>query len=232
MAEQLIGGNISCSDIQEINKTLKKKSAKNPPDAKNIEKKVVQLQKIIAGRRADLKKAVCIKSLQENIDFLSRACENNCVESIGLEICENLIELARTSIEISFIHESGLQEYLRKIGELCMKSSFQVVKDIGKAVNLLENHWKNVERNGNCSEENDIADESLRKLVCRKIAMVLKNNQFDDKSTREIALSIEGKIRKMDPSMSHKYKKCYRQMIQEIKQITPSVYNEITLLSL
>ena len=75
--------------------------------------------------------------------------------------------------------------------------------------------------------ESIIPDRSLRNIVCRKIANVFEYNSFDRTEAREIAITIEKNLRKMDPTMTKKYKLCFRRMIKEIKQITPSIYMQL-----
>ena len=234
-AQQLLDGDIPFSSIPELNKTLKqKRPGKVIADSKSIEKKLVDLQRLIPGHGPTPRsnESISVDKLQSCETFLRGIKESNSIENTGAGLCDVLIELAKSNIINSRIQQYCIEELLANIEGLCKRSSLQLVKDIGKVINLLRNHWENLLQSDHENEDNGIVDKNLRNLVCRKIAAVLENNQFDEKVAREIALNIERKIRKMDPSMSHKYRKCFRRMIKDIKQITSSVYNEINLLSL
>ena len=72
-----------------------------------------------------------------------------------------------------------------------------------------------------------IVDKALRRAVCIKIANVFENNKFNRAEARELALMIEEKIRKMDPTMTKRYKLCFRKMIKEVKNISHTVYQQL-----
>ena len=234
-AQQLLDGDIPFSSIPEINKTLKQKRHGNLlADSKSVERKLVELQRLIPGHEGTLKnsKSISVDKLQPYETFLRGIIERNSIEQTGVGLCDVLIELSKINLVNSLIQPYNIQELLAKIEGMCSKSSSSLVKDIGKVISLLRNHWENLLRPDHRNGDIGIADKNLRKLVCKKIAAVLENNHFDEKDAREIALNIERKIRMMDPSMSNKYRKCFRRMITDIKQITSSVYNEIKLLPL
>lgn len=84
-----------------------------------------------------------------------------------------------------------------------------------------------------CSEsstmdENSVINKLLRKKVCQKIASLLERNKFEKSKSREIALLIEKKLRKRDPTMLSIYKSLFKQMIQDIRFLTPQIYERLT----
>lgn len=84
-----------------------------------------------------------------------------------------------------------------------------------------------------CSEsstlpENSVINKLLRKKVCQKIATELERNKFEKSKAREIALCIEKKLRKRDPTMLSIYKSLFKQMIQDIRFLTPQIYERLT----
>lgn len=163
---------------------------------------------------------------QRHEKFLSEIAEHKSIENTGAKLCETLIELAKMNITRSTLSNSHIQELLKIVGELYIESNIPLVREIGKIVDQLRNYWKGVITSQELYD-GYIVDKSLRNLVCRKIALALEANHFDRTDAREIALSIEEKIRKMDPAMGTKYRKCFRKMIREIKLVESSVYNQL-----
>lgn len=76
-------------------------------------------------------------------------------------------------------------------------------------------------------DEAYIADKSLRRLVCCKIAKVLESNKFAIDKAQELALGIEKNLRMKDPSMSSKYRNYFRHMIRDIKNINAATYQAV-----
>jgi hypothetical protein len=64
-------------------------------------------------------------------------------------------------------------------------------------------------------------------MVCKKIALILQTNGFLPKQAREIALSVEGKMRRLDPTMDVKYRNCYRMIIRDLRCIKYEDFSKV-----
>ena len=65
-----------------------------------------------------------------------------------------------------------------------------------------------------------ISHPTLRKLVLRKVAEVLKNNGFEKKKAEKLSLLFETRLRSTDPEMGTMYRTIYKTLIKDIKNFS------------
>ena len=128
-------------------------------------------------------------------------------------------------ISISVLQDSRIQQILKIIAEVLRQSSLPIVKQVGDVVGSLRKYWKGLMKPKAEYDESFVSDKSLQRTVCVKTANVLEYNRFERNIAREIAVGIEKNLRKLDPTMTQKYKQYFRKMIKEIKFITPELYS-------
>lgn len=143
--------------------------------------------------------------------ILSEISKEKSIETNIQQLCEVLIELAKKKINKKMLKKSEIENLLINISRCCSDSPFQKVKEMGNHVLNLKGTWEKHKKAGG------IVDHRLRAVVCRKIAFVLQVNGFNTANAREVALEIEEKLRKLDPSMEISYRKCFQRMIRDIK---------------
>ena len=228
-ARQLIEGDIPISHLSSLNKTIKKQKNPNPvTPLKSLSSKLSKLQELISkkDKNSSSDKPESPDIFQKHLKFLSEIVEHNCIEDNGtFQLCETLYELAIMKISIEVLQDSRIQKLLKIIAQVCKQSTSPIVKQLGDVVNSLRIYWKSLMKPNVIEyDERYIADKCLRRIVCSKIANVFEENNFDRVEARELAISIEKKIRKMDPTMTKRYKLCFRKMIREVKSITYMLY--------
>lgn len=167
--------------------------------------------------------------LEKHEKFLKGLAKDKNIEAARInELCETLIELASKKVNITALKHSNIQELLKVVSVVCSQSDTDDLKKLGGVIEILRKHWKEILKPKKIEyNENAVVNRSLRSIVCRKIAGVLEGNNFERDEARSLAVSIEEKIRKMDPTMTHKYKSCFKMMIKDIKKINISIYNEM-----
>jgi len=155
------------------------------------------------------------------------------------EICKSLSELIELDINAKLLAKNPIKKIVKLLANSCQKSDCEVLKELAEVALRLREYWKKIRVQGisveGCekgfrpgNDETYVADKSLRRRVCCKIAKVLENNKFTIDKAQEIALSIERNLRVKDPSMSSKYRNHFRLMIRDIKNISPVAYKAAT----
>ena len=71
--------------------------------------------------------------------------------------------------------------------------------------------------------EEFVADKEKRRHVCASVYRILVSKQFSDLSARDLALKIEKRLRRKDPTMGEKYSSQYKRMIKDIHKLQPEV---------
>lgn len=202
------------------------KPGKSP--MKDLSSKLSKLQDLIS-KKSD---GSCLDDpespdiFQKHLSFLTEIVEHKCIEDSGIcQLCEALLELVLMKININVLQDSRIQKILKTIAQVCRQSMPPIVKQLGHVIESLRKYWKGLMKPNQAEyDESVIADKSIRRIVCVKIANVFEFNHFDRKEARELALNIEQNLRKLDPTMTEKYKLYFRRMIKEIKYITPECY--------
>jgi transcriptional regulator NrdR family protein len=60
---------------------------------------------------------------------------------------------------------------------------------------------------------NEIINDTLRRIVLRKVAQTLSKNGFDEAKSKKLAILCEARLRECDNTMGDRYKALYRQMM-------------------
>lgn len=209
----------------------KKKQIKGLNENKELRNKLTSIQELILKNRdnSTTDEPESQEIFKKHLHYLSEIVKSRTIEDNRTnQLCETLYELAKMKVSLSLIQDSHIQSFLKIIAQACKKSSSQTVKKLGIVVKSLRKHWKSYLKSMSLEyNESYIPNRYLRNVVCRKIANVFEYNHFERAKAQELAISIERKIRKMDPTMTKKYHICFSKMIKEIKFITPSLYKQL-----
>jgi hypothetical protein len=227
LASKLATGEIGLEDLGTHPKGVKAAKAVDSEILQHtLSAKLGLLQEVVSKRaqNSESEQFDSLDVVQSHIEYLSSVANAIRVQDEApSQLCDTLIELARMKISIPVLQHSRIQNLLSIIAHVCKQSRSKTIQQLGNVVESLRQYWKSVLKQ-NTAQERGVADWMMRNKVCQKIANVFELNGFERNEARELAVSIEEKIRNMDPSMGGKYRSCFRRMIKEIKHITPSLY--------
>lgn len=211
-AQELDEGKLDFCLLNEINQRLiKSKGTACVKIYKEIEPKISELKRLISCHDVIAVEPAGFDTYKHFEKILSEICKEKSIETKIQQLCEVLIELAKKKINKKMLKKSEIENLLMAISRCCSDSPFQKVKEVGGYVLNLKGTWEKHKKIGG------VVDYRLRAVVCRKIVLVLQANGFSTDDAREIALEIEEKLRKLDPSMENTYRKCFQRMIRDIK---------------
>lgn len=71
-----------------------------------------------------------------------------------------------------------------------------------------------------------IAEPELQRKACVTIKKILRENNFDEILSEQIAVDIEANLRKKDPTMKSQYRRLFKAMLRDIKQLSKEDYNK------
>lgn len=223
-AQELADGKLDFSQMKEINERLKKNKATAYVKLnREIEPKISELKRLISFHDLIDLEPAGLDTYKHYEKILSEISQEKSIESKIQQLCEVLIELAKKKINKKMLKRYEIENLLTAISRCCSDSPFEKVKEVGSHVMNLKGTWEKHKKTGGC------ADFRLRAVVCRKIALVLGVNGFLTAQARDLALDIEEKLRKLDPSMGTEYRKCFQMMIREIKCMKYEDYLNITV---
>ncbi|CAG9326716.1 unnamed protein product [Blepharisma stoltei] len=104
-----------------------------------------------------------------------------------------------------------------EIAQLPQPKSTKIEQEVYD-VPVLSNHGS--------STDDSVANPDLRKLACRKIIKILMQNRFERNKAEELTLIIENNLRKKDPSMKSQYRRFFKMMIKDIRNLNRENYDK------
>jgi hypothetical protein len=213
--------------MKEINTRLcQNKSTPYTKINKEIEPKITELKQLISFHDKIELEQVGLDTYKRYEKMLSDISNDNSIESNISNLCEILISLAKIQVNKKHLKKVHIEKLLTAISVCCSRSPFEKVKELGNHVINLKGAWNHNRKSSG------VVDFRLRVVVCKKISFILQGNGFDHKIARNIALSIEEKLRKLDPTMDVKYRNCYKMMIRDLRNIKYEDYTSINQTSL
>ena len=177
---------------------------------------LLQLESLLDQKPVSRPKELPGPVLQEKGKFLSELTADFAWDSHSvLAVCECLSSLAR--VDAPTVKHSEVYTALKALAKCGQDTRSDIAVQLTAVIQKLISHWRK-------EAATEFVDKDLRKSVCKKIASALTTNEFPEEVSRSIALKIERNLRKRDPSMGSKYRKCFQAMMKDIKSLNPAVY--------
>ena len=213
-AKELAEGKLDYSQLDTINNRLSQSKCKPYVRINNeIEPMIAELKRLINFHdRIDLQQ-VGLEEYKDYEKVLSEISNHSSIEPKAANLCQVLISLAKIQVNKNHLKKVHIEKLLTVISTDCSRSPFEKVKELGNQVLNLKGTWTNNKKSSG------VVDFRLKVLVCKKIAFILQANGFLPGQAREIALNVEEKMRRRDPTMDVKYRKCCKMMIRDLRNV-------------
>ena len=213
-ALELAEGKLDYSQLGTINtRLIQNKCVPYTKINTEIEPMIKELKQLINFHDKITLEQVDLDTYKHYEKILSEISTHNSIEPKAANLCQVLIDLAKIQVNKNYLKKVHIERLLTAISNNCSKSPFEKIKELGNQVIHLKGTWTNTKKSSG------VVDFRLKVMVCKKIALILQTNGFLPKQAREIALSVEGKMRRLDPTMDVKYRNCYRMIIRDLRCI-------------
>jgi hypothetical protein len=130
-------------------------------------------------------------------------------EGLDLRLMNELVDCFHQLLSLScpseLFQSAKLGTLVSKVQDLFVKSKSPNLRKLAKVAKRIANKWQT-------DQSSFIPNLCLRKRVCQKIAASLQSIGFAKDKAQELALLLEGKLRKKDPSMGRIYRHYFNYM--------------------